>query len=239
MSEQFSHYAEGLKRALPTMLGYTPVGFAFGVLAVKNGIPPELAVAMAVLHFSGSGQFVFVSLWAAGVGALSLMAGVGIVNLRYLLMSAALSPWTARVPRRIRLLMGFGVTDENFAVHITALQQGWRLALPTIFTCQLATHLAWITGCALGAFFGGFVQDVKPLALDFALPAMFLALVVPQIVSRRHLVVALVALVLSIAFKAMGSQWNVALATIIGATLGLILLRCSETSGKGRGNASC
>ena len=239
MSEKFSHYAEGFKRALPTMLGYTPVGFAFGVLAVKNGIPPVMAVAMAVLHFSGSGQFVFVSQWAAGVGALSLMAGVGIVNLRYLLMSAALSPWTARVPKKIRFLMGFGVTDENFAVHITALQQGWRLALPTIFTCQLATHAAWITGCALGAFFGGFVQDVKPLALDFALPAMFLALVVPQIVGWRHLLVALVALVLSIVFKAMGSQWNVALATVIGASLGLLLLRFGGTGKSGQGDAPC
>lgn len=45
--------AEGLRRALPIVLGYVPVGFAFGVLAVKNNIPPSLAVAMAVLMFSG------------------------------------------------------------------------------------------------------------------------------------------------------------------------------------------
>ena len=96
--------AEGMRRALPIMLGYISVGFAFGVLAVKNGIPPSLAVGMAVLHFSGSGQFVFVSLWGAGVGTLSIATAVMIVNLRYLLQSAALSPWlspkASPVPKR-------------------------------------------------------------------------------------------------------------------------------------------
>ena len=40
-----SPLAEGLRRALPIVLGYLPVGFAFGVLAVKNNIPPSLLVA--------------------------------------------------------------------------------------------------------------------------------------------------------------------------------------------------
>ena len=75
-----SPVAEGLRRALPIVLGYVPVGFAFGVLAVKNNIPPSLAVAMAVLMFSGSGQFVFASLWGAGAGILSVIAAVFIVN---------------------------------------------------------------------------------------------------------------------------------------------------------------
>ena len=46
----------GVRRALPIVLGYVPVGFAFGVLAVKSQIPPFLAVLMSVLLFAGSGQ---------------------------------------------------------------------------------------------------------------------------------------------------------------------------------------
>lgn len=229
-----SAWAEGLRRALPIVLGYVPVGFAFGVLAVKNGIPASLAVAMAVLMFSGSGQFVFASLWGGGAGILSTAAAVGIVNLRYLLMSAAESPWLARLSRPRRFLLGLGLTDETFAVHITALQSGWPLNAATLYVCNSTTHLAWVGGCAIGAFCGNLVDDVRPLGLDYAITAMFLALLVPQCASRLHVVVAIVTMALSVALKAGGmSQWNVAAATVAGASLGLALsLRGRSWAGK-------
>ena len=212
---------EGLQRALPIMLGYLPVGFAFGVLAVKNDIPPSLVVGLAVLHFSGSGQFVFASLWGAGAGILSTVVAVFIINLRYLLMSAALLPWLSRLPRWQRFFLGLGITDENFAVHVSAFQRGWPLSIATLFACNTATHASWVVGCAIGAFFGEFVADVRPLGLDYAITAMFLALLVPQCASGLHVLVAVFALGLSVAFKIMGmGQWNIALATILGASLG-------------------
>lgn len=224
-SPHIRDYLEGLRRALPIMLGYAPVGFAFGVLAVKNNIPPALAVGMSLLMFSGSGQFVLASLWGAGAGILSVIAAVFIVNLRYLLMSAAESPWLAALPRCQRFLLGLGLTDETFVVHITALQRGWKLRLPTLYVCNSATYLSWTAGSAVGAFCGELVSDVKPLGLDYALTAMFLALLVPQCVSRLHVLVAVFTAALSIGLKGAGmSQWNVAVATVLGASLGTLLL---------------
>ena len=220
-----SPLAEGLRRALPIVLGYTPVGFAFGVLAVKNNIPPSLAVAMSVLMFSGSGQFVFAGMWGAGASTLSIMAAVFIVNLRYLLQSAAESPWLAGLPRFQRFLLGLGLTDETFAVHVTAFQSGWKRNLTTLCVCNQTTQIAWVGGSAIGAFCGELVTDVKPLGLDYALTAMFLALLVPQCVNRLHVLVAIFTMTLSIALKAAGmSQWNVAVATVVGASLGTALL---------------
>lgn len=224
-SPQPSPVAEGLRRALPIVLGYVPVGFAFGVLAVKNDIPPALAVGMSVLMFSGSGQFVFAGMWGAGAGAASIIAAVGIVNLRYLLQSAALAPWYAGLARFPRLLLGLGITDETFAVHVTAFQNGWRRSLTTLFVCNQTAQLGWVAGSALGAFCGELISDVKPLGLDYALTAMFLALLVPQCVGRLHVLVAVFTLGLSIALRALGmSQWNIALATVAGASLGTFLL---------------
>ncbi len=219
----------GVRRGLPIVLGYLPVGFAFGVLAVKNGISPALAIAMSVLMFSGSGQFVFASLWGAGAGAFSTAVAIGIVNLRYLLMSAAEAPWFAGISRIKKFLLGFGITDESFVVHATALQAGWRLNLATIFVCNQLTQLAWITGTAIGALCGGLVNDVKPLGLDYAITAMFLALLVPQCSSRLHLLVAVFTICLSIALKCAGlGAWNVAVATVCGASLGLALALIAE-----------
>ena len=217
---------DGVKRALPIVLGYVPVSFAFGVLAVKNDIPPGFAVAMSVLLYAGSGQFVAVSLWGSAAGALSVIAAVFVVNIRHLLMSAALAPRLASMTRWQRFLFGYEMTDETFGVHSTAFQQGWNLVVPTLYACNVTAHASWVFGSALGAFFGEMVHDVRPLGLDYALTAMFLALVVPQCRSRLHLLVGCFALLCSVSFKLAGMQhWNVVTATVAAATLGAYLAR--------------
>lgn len=219
-------WLDGVCRGVPIMLAYLPVGFAFGVLAVKNDIPPSLAVGMAALMFSGSGQFIFASLWGSGAGAISVVAAVVIINLRYLLMSAAESPYLSLLSRRARFLLGLGLTDETFAVHITALKAGWPLSFAAMLALNSSACLAWVSGCAMGAFTGALVDDVRPLGLDYALTAMFIALLVPQCASRLHVLVAVFSGALSIALKCQGmDQCNIALATVAGASLGLWLDR--------------
>lgn len=211
----------GVKRALPIVLGYVPVAFAFGVLAVQNNIPPGFAVCMSVFLFAGSGQFVVASLWGAGAGAASVILMVFVVNLRHLLMSAALAPHLKPLTLWQKFLFGYEMTDETFAVHATAFQQGWTLALPTLYACNITAHCSWIAGTVLGVVFGSLLTDVRPLGLDYALIAMFLALLVPQCRERLHIVVALVALCLSVSLRLAGmGQWNVILATVLAATLG-------------------
>lgn len=214
----------GCKRALPIVLGYVPVAFAFGVLAVQNNIPPGFAVLMSVVLFAGSGQFVAASLWGAGAGAVSVILMVFVVNLRHLLMSAVLAPHLKPLARWQKFLFGFEMTDETFAVHISAFQQGWGLVLPTLYACNLTAHASWVLGTVLGVVFGSMLTDVRPLGLDYALIAMFLALLVPQCRQRLHVVVALVALVMSISLRLGGlGQWNVILATVAAAILGVWL----------------
>ena len=235
-----SPFWDGVRRALPIVLGYVPVAFAFGVLAVKNHIPPSLAIAMSMLIFAGSGQFVLAGLWGAGAGAMCVIVAECVVNRGRLLMSAASAPHLSSLPRWQRGLFGFEMTDETFGVHITAFQHGWKLATTTLFTCNVTAQLSWIAGTALGAFCGGLITDVKPLGLDYALTAMFLALVVPQCSSRLHLLTGIFAAVLSLGFKMAGmGQWNVVAATIVAATAGTALfLRQERREGRGQdGNA--
>lgn len=220
-----SPVSAGVRRALPIVLGYVPVGFAFGVLAVKSQIPPSLAVLMSVLLFAGSGQFVLAGLWGAGIGAASVVVAVLVVNLRHLLMSAALAEYLAPLRRWQRFLFGCELTDETFGVHIGAFQKGWQLAASTLYACNVTAHAAWVGGTALGVFCGELVTDVRPLGLDYALTAMFLALLVPQCAGRLHVLVGLLAGVLSLGFKLAGmGQWNVVLATVLASSVGAWLV---------------
>lgn len=216
----------GIQRALPIVLGYVPVAFAFGVLAVKNNISPGMAILMSAMLFAGSGQFVAVSLWGAGVGVASVVLTVFVLNLRHLLMSASLAPFVQSMPRWQRFCLGYELTDETFGVHAAAFQRGWVLAVPTLYACNITAHASWIGGTILGVFCGGLVTDVRPLGLDYALTAMFLALLVPQCRSRLHVLVAVLAMVFSVGLKLAGAgQWNVIIATVAAATCGTFLKR--------------
>ncbi len=233
MQERISHTGtplfstavmDGFKRAFPIVLGYVPVAFAFGVLAVKNDISPALAIAMSIFIFAGSGQFVAASLWGAGVGAASVILTVFIINLRHLLMSASLATHTQSLSRWQRCLLGLHLTDETFGVHATAFQRGWKLSLATLYTCNATAQSSWVLGTTMGVFFGSLIEDVRPLGLDYALTAMFLALFIPQCQTRLHVFVGLFAGVASMALKIGGlGQWNVIVATVLAATLGLML----------------
>ncbi len=215
---------DGFKRAVPIVLGYVPVAFAFGVLAVKNDISPSLAILMSIIIFAGSGQFVAASLWGAGVGAASVILTVFVINLRHLLMSASLATHTQSLTRWQRGLLGLQLTDETFGVHSTAFQRGWQLSLSTLYTCNSTAQISWVSGTAIGVFFGSLIEDVRPLGLDYALTAMFLALFIPQCQTRLHVLVGLFAGGASMALKINGfDQWNVILATVLAATLGLFL----------------
>ncbi len=226
-------FVEGLKRALPIVLGYVPVAFAFGVLAVKNDISPALTIAMSVFIFAGSGQFVAASLWGAGVGAASVILTVFVINLRHLLMSASLATYTQKAKRWQRCLLGLQLTDETFGVHSTAFQKGWQLSLTTMYSCNSTAQLSWVLGTVIGVYFGTLIEDVRPLGLDYALTAMFLALFIPQCQTRLHVLVGIFAGLASIVLKIFGlGQWNVILATVVAASLGLLLSTLRTTHKK-------
>jgi predicted branched-subunit amino acid permease len=89
---------------------------------------------------------------------------------------------------------------------------------------NVSSQLSWIIGSALGMMAGSLIGDITPYGLDFVLGAMFIALIFMQLHNRRELMIAVLAGFLSIVFLIAGiSQWNVILATLVAATVGVIL----------------
>lgn len=211
----------GAVRALPIMLGYLPVAFAFGVLTSQAGMPASLACAMSLLFFSGSGQFIAIAMWFSGAGYLATGISVLVTNLRYLLMAMALAPHVGKLKPLARFIFGWQITDEIFAVHITAFQQGWQLNRTAIFSATFLAQASWVAGTVIGCLCGSIVTDVKPLGLDFALSGMFLALLIPQCTDRLHVLTAVLAGIFSVSLRFAGlDAWNVVLASIIAASIG-------------------
>ncbi len=204
-------------------MGYVPIGFAYGVLAQQAGLSTRNSVLMSLLVYAGSAQLIAVGLFATGAPALSLILTTFVVNLRHLLMSAALSPYMRHWRKGELAAFAYELTDESFAVHIAQFPETTP-PKAEVFAVNVTAQLSWILGSWLGAVAGQLIADVKPLALDYALPAMFIALLVMQIKDKKHVLVAATTGLLAVALTLGGlGHWAVILAALIGATLGVVL----------------
>lgn len=210
----------GASRALPLILGYTPIAFAMGVLAQKAGLSTFNTLAMSLLVYAGSAQLIAVGLFGAGAPGLTIVITTFIVNLRHLLLSAAISPKLKGWRNGEIAAFAYELTDETFAVHAADPVQ--RLDRGIAFGLNVTAHAVWVLGTWLGIVAGQAIQDVRPLALDYALPAMFIGLLLMQIKDRIQVGIAVLTGVLSVALLLAGlDQWSVITATVTGATVGL------------------
>ena len=214
----------GFRQGLPIMIGYLPLGFAYGVLAVKNDISALWAVTTSIFVFAGAGQFIAAGMIGAGAPLFSIIVANMMVNLRHILMSAALvHPWRS-LPVFWRNILSLFQTDEIFAVSVASAKAGDEPQVSQILSCALVAQSGWIVGTAIGAISGDFVADVRPYGLDFALPCMFIALLVPLFIDRISITIALFSALCSLSCMMLGmGRWSIILATVLGASLGLYL----------------
>ncbi len=213
--------ASALHQVLPLMLGYIPVGFAYGVLAQNPGISNINTLLMSLLVYAGSAQLIAVGLFAALANPLTIVATTFIVNLRHVLMSAALAPYLGTWSKSKLAFFSGQMTDETFALHATRFAKG-ELQAKEIFSINIIAHSTWVGSTALGLAASTLITDIRPIGLDFALPAMFIALLLGQIKSPLHLGVAIFAGIVSTGLFMLGwTQTHVLTATILAATLGL------------------
>ncbi|NOZ07111.1 MAG: AzlC family ABC transporter permease [Chloroflexi bacterium] len=212
-----------MRAALPIVLGYVPIGLAFGALARQIGLSLWQIGLMSAIVYAGSSQFIAVSLLGAGAGLLTIVATTFLVNLRHLLMSSALSPHLPRLSNRFLSLLAYGVTDETFALNITRLRAA-PLPAFDILGVHLTAQTAWLLGSLAGGLLGNLIPPGS-FGVDFALPAMFICLIVLQVRHRLDVGVVVLAGGLSLALMMVlpGSHYVAIVAAMAAATIGVAI----------------
>jgi 4-azaleucine resistance transporter AzlC len=232
-----SQFREGMKAALPVVLGYLPVGVAFGLLARNVGLTPSEVGLMSLLVYAGASQFLAIEMIFKGMTWLPIVLATFFINLRHLLMSSTISLYlkNTRFP-----LLGFvsaQLTDESFAVAISNLPKV-KNNPPYLFGLQIPSHLAWVIGSIGGSLFGPFIK-ISGYGLPFALPSLFICLLVLQLKSARHLGIMVVAGLSSLFFKwAFQGNWHILLAALLAGGIGMVIetkLIPSPSTGEGEG----
>lgn len=218
-----SNLRNGIKDALPIVIGYLPIGMAFGMLAVKKGLSPIQATSMSLFIFAGSSQLVSIEMISGGAAVAAIVAMTFLVNLRHLLLSASLSLHLRNLPFYYYPLLGFLITDESFAVGMSKIEEQEKKE-KYFLALGLTAYLGWVASGAVGAFLTAFIDFSSGGALDFVLPAMFIVLLVMQINSKSEIFVAVFSALLSVFFAlTIAGSWNIILATVLAAFLGVYI----------------
>jgi len=181
-------YRQGVRRIAPLAPAAASFGVAFGVLAETAGMGSVAPIVMSATTFAGAAQFAATSvLRDDGTVAAAVIAAV-LLNLRYLAISVAIAP-AFEGSRLRRLLESQLIVDESWAVSQIG---GGRVDRRLLVGAGLVLFPFWVGGTALGVLAGDVLGDPKRLGLDAAFPALFLALLVTQLVNRRAVVAAVV-----------------------------------------------
>jgi 4-azaleucine resistance transporter AzlC len=181
---------EGAQATLPLIVGAIPVAILFGTLAGPSGLSLAGTLAMSLIVFAGSAQFIALGLLASGAGIGVIIATTFVVNLRHLLYSAALVDKVRHLPQRWRIPMAFFLTDETFAaVSNRMLKKPLNPQQQALnHWCYLGSALAmygnWQLCTGLGVALGGAFPDMTGWGLDFAMSVTFIGMVVPYLRSQ-------------------------------------------------------
>lgn len=206
----------GLRDGLPIAMGYFAVAFSLGIIAVKAGLTASMGFLSSFFTRASAGEYGTYTLVAVNAAYVEVIIMCLVVNLRYMLMSAALSQKIApQTSWWHRLLMACCITDEVFGISVA--HPGYT---PPAYTYSAAfiSSFFWASGCAWGIVAGSLLQQQMATALSVSLYGMFLAIIIPPSHKDKNVLYTLIAsFTLSglCAIAPVVSQWSSGMRTVM------------------------
>ena len=231
-----AEFLRGIRAELPILIGVLPFGMIYGVLAMDAGIPSVPAQAMSAIVFAGSSQFLAAQLIHLQTPGIVVVLSIFVVNLRHALYSASLAPYLQPLRPAWKLLLGYLLTDEAYAVTITHYQVETARSPDYRHWFFLGSGLAlwstWQLSTAMGIFLGAAVP--QSWSLDFTLALTFIALVVIGLRDYPAIAVAVTAGVTAVVFYNLPYRLGLIAAAGVGILLGVWVERRGQATRRAR-----
>jgi 4-azaleucine resistance transporter AzlC len=217
-----AEFFSGVVNELPLLLGVFPFGMIYGVLALQALLPVAAAQAMSSIIFAGSAQFISTQLLAQGIPLIILVGTIFIVNLRHMLYSASIAPYTRHLSRPWKALLAYFLTDEAYVIAIAHYNEDTPLERKHWYFLGAGVTLwtGWQIATAAGIFLGA--QVPAAWSLDFALALTFIAVVVPALKDRPAVVAAIVAGIIALVAYPLPYKLGLIAAAFGGIISGLV-----------------
>ena len=219
---------DGMRAVAPLLVGVAPFGLILGATAAGSALGGELGYATSLIIFAGAAQLATVQLIDAGSAAAVVIATALVINARHLMYSAALAPHFRDFPAQWRFGLPYMLTDQAFAVSITRFNEDTSADYRRwfYFGGAMSLWMTWQVTTATGVIVGASVPE--SWSLEFAIPLVFLALLIPALRDRPAAVAAVVGGV--VAVLAHDVSYNLGL--MIGAMAGIVAVVVAEGLGE-------
>ena len=176
-----------MRAIMPIALASATFGASFGVLARASHMGRLAPIVMSATTFAGSAQFAATSVLKEGGGLAAAITAAVLLNARYAAISISVSS-IFRGPWWRRLVESQLIVDESWAI---SSKGDGRFDRGLLVGAGAVLYVAWTGGTAIGALAGGAIGDPNRLGLDAAFPALFFALLLPQLSERPAVAAAL------------------------------------------------
>lgn len=184
------------KYSLPVLFGYIPLGFAFGVLLQAQGYNALWAFFMCVFIFSGTGQYLIVSMLAVGASVPNVILITFLLHFRYFFYGLSMIDKYHKIGR-LKWYLIFGLTDETYAILSTEKPPEGISRQAFYASVTFLNHCYWIIGGVLGTLVGG-ILPFSTQGIEFVMTALFSVLVVEQWKAHKNHLPALIGFVLPV-----------------------------------------
>lgn len=226
-------FTKGIKDGIPIALGYFSVSIAFGLMAVEAGCTWIEAMLISLTNLTSAGQFAGVTVLAQMGTYIEMGLTQLVINSRYALMGISLSQKVTDKFKGVwRLILGFAITDEIFAV---AIGRDGEVSCPYFAGLAIIPIIGWTSGTVVGAVLGNVMPAMITSALGVALYGMFIAVVVPKARDNAHVfAVVIVAILISMAlryipaFSGISSGFAIIICAVLASAIGAAVFPVKE-----------
>ncbi len=233
-NQKLRHYLLGMRRAIPVLIGFLPVAITYAIMATSAGLRAGETVGMSLAVFAGASQIMATGMLAGGAGYFSVILSTFVLNLRHIIMSTCVFQKMKCKNALLRILCGFGVTDETFALYTT--EEGEEADPYFMLGLITVSYSSWVLGAVVGIVASNLLPAALSQSFGIALYALFLALIVPGVKGdlRLFVTVIMTAVINCVFGLFLDSSWSIIVSTLLGAAVGVWLM---EGKTFGRPNA--
>jgi predicted branched-subunit amino acid permease len=212
-------FRAGARAVAPMLVGVVPFGLVAGATPVTHGLGGAVAIGFSVIVFAGASQLAAIDVLGSGGSAFVAAVAAWTINLRLLLYSASLAPHLSRERLRTRLWLAYLLTDQAYAVCISrwGRDDDPSRRVPYFLGAALMLWGSWQISTIVGVLIGATVPEDVPL--EFAVPLVFLVLLVPAITGRPAAIAATVGGLAAVASAEAGAG---KLSLMVGAVGGIV-----------------
>ena len=220
-------FITGARDTIPILFGVVPFAMICSVAAINVGLTPFEAIGMSFIVFAGASQLAVLQLMSEGTLWLVMVLTAWVINLRFIMYSAALAPHLEKEALPRKAPFAYILSDQAFGVTMTRFSN----AIPSkpAYYYYGSAAIVWITwqiSAVTGAFLGTLIP--QSWGFDFVFPLSFLALMFAAIKDRPGVVAVLVAGLVAIISKALPFNIGLVLAALLGIGAGLLAENVSD-----------